>query len=303
MPSNDIPSDDLFYELFPDEQSAVHYLYQKGVFDNDQNCPACMRPMTVYIERELWRCTNRRCQRSLSIRHKSFFANSKLSCRKILNIARKWLNGDSTNSIVSSTAVSRPSVTSFLSYLREVVADSLEVEDYTIGGEGIIVEIDETKISKRKYNRGHRVEGAWVLGGVERTEERKLFLVEVPDRTANTLLPILRRHIRPGSIIYSDMFRSYFNIQTELDMQHETVNHSIEFARDINLTDLNEAPQITRIHTNSIEGTWAALKISIPKRNRTKNIEEHLFEFIWRRRHSGELWDALIIAMKLASYD
>ena len=31
--------------------------------------------------------------------------------------------------------------------------------DHSIGGEGIVVEIDETKMGKRKYNRGHMVEG------------------------------------------------------------------------------------------------------------------------------------------------
>ena len=31
--------------------------------------------------------------------------------------------------------------------------------DQSIGGEGIVVEINETRMGKRKYNRGHRVEG------------------------------------------------------------------------------------------------------------------------------------------------
>ena len=31
--------------------------------------------------------------------------------------------------------------------------------DPSIGGEGIVAEVDETKMGKRKYNKGHRVEG------------------------------------------------------------------------------------------------------------------------------------------------
>jgi len=30
------------------------------------------------------------------------------------------------------------------------------------------VEIDETKLCRRKYNRSHPVKGQWVFGGVER---------------------------------------------------------------------------------------------------------------------------------------
>ena len=32
-----------------------------------------------------------------------------------------------------------------------------------VGGEGKVVQIDESKFGKRKYHRGHRVEGQWVL--------------------------------------------------------------------------------------------------------------------------------------------
>lgn len=50
-----------------------------------------------------------------------------------------------------------------------------------------IVEIDESKIAKRKYNKGHKV-GAWVIGGIERSmlknkiknENKKMFLLPIP---------------------------------------------------------------------------------------------------------------------------
>lgn len=73
----------------------------------------------------------------------------------------------------------------------------------------IVVEVDESKFGKRKYHRGHRVEGVWVVGGVERTEERKMFLVSVPDRCKDTLHLILKNFIKPGSIIHTDMWKGY----------------------------------------------------------------------------------------------
>jgi hypothetical protein len=68
---------------------------------------------------------------------------------------------------------------------------------------------------------------------------------------------------------------------------HLTVNHSENF-RD----------PATGAHTNTIEGTWAGLKRAIKPRNRSKdNPEEHLMEFIWRRKHENNLWDAFINAI------
>ena len=74
-----------------------------------------------------------------------------------------------------------------------------------IGGPGVIVEIDEAKIGKRKYNKGAYREGMWVLGGVDRNTGN-CFLVPCPGnrRTAAVLLPIIERWVLPGTIIYSD---------------------------------------------------------------------------------------------------
>ena len=60
----------------------------------------------------------------------------------------------------------------------------VEEGDMMIGGPGIVVEIDESKFGKKKYHRGHPVEGVWDLGGVERTADRErhfcvLFLIEM----------------------------------------------------------------------------------------------------------------------------
>jgi hypothetical protein len=33
--------------------------------------------------------------------------------------------------------------------------------------------MNKTKLVKRKYHHGHRVEGVWVVAGVEKTAEKK----------------------------------------------------------------------------------------------------------------------------------
>ena len=106
------------------------------------------------------------------------------------------------------------------------------------------MEIDESKFGKRKNHYGHRVEGVWVLSGVEKTNERKTFLAVVPCRNARTLTEIIHQFIRPSSLIYSDMWRAYNGLSDEegMDWVHQVVNHSIEFITD------------DGVHTNTIEG-------------------------------------------------
>ena len=50
----------------------------------------------------------------------------------------------------------------------------------------------------------------WVFGLVDTSSTpAKGYMEVVPDRTANTLLPIIQRVVAPGSIIHSDMWRAY----------------------------------------------------------------------------------------------
>ena len=71
-------------------------------------------------------------------------------------------------------------------------------------------------------------------------------------------------------------------------MLHSTVNHSLHFK-----------DPITGVCTNSIEGTWAAMKGVIPKRKRTEEmIEPFLFEYMWRANNKEDLWSRFILALR-----
>ena len=112
-------------------------------------------------------------------------------------------------------------------------------------GFSIVVEVDETKMAKVKYHRGHPVDGGWVLGGVERTPDRNLFLLEVPVRNRQTITAALQTYIRPGSTIVTDFWRGYSTADIEqMGCSHQTVNHR-NFYRD----------PITGACTNTIEGS------------------------------------------------
>ena len=112
-----------------------------------------------------------------------------------------------------------------------------------IGGPGTTVEIDESKFGKMKYHQGHKIEGKWVFGGLC-LETKACFLVPVERRDKETLLPITRAQILPGTRVMGDLWRSYDCLKDE-GYDHLTVNHSLNFV-----------DPDTGAHTQDIENTW-----------------------------------------------
>ena len=93
--------------------------------------------------------------------------------------------------------LSQNTVSQWAHFMRDIVVDWARSTSEMIGGPGKKVEIDESKFGRRKYNKGHKVEGQWVFGGVERGSN-KCFLVAVEKRDAKTLTKIIKEWILPG---------------------------------------------------------------------------------------------------------
>ena len=99
----------------------------------------------------------------------------------------------------------------------------------------------------------------------------------VTRRDAATLLPIINRHVRPGSIVWSDEWRAYSRVQQLAPVtQHQTINHSIQFV-----------DPVTGVHTQNVDSYWNRVKT---KFKRMKGVQEsmlpsYLDEFMWRERH------------------
>lgn len=189
-------------------------------------------------------------------------------------------------SLYGSTLSSR-TVSNWYSCFREVCLNALETASSNanglIGGVGKIVEIDETKVGKRKYNKGRIVDGVWVFGMIEREGgEYRLEVCEHNKRDRATLLRYIHQHVAPGSTIISDEWRAYSTLQQE-GFNHQTVNHSLHFVD----------PE-TGAHTQNIESSWRALKRRIcrggvPKASLHLHFAEYLF-FYCSRRQGRDGW-------------
>lgn len=140
-----------------------------------------------------------------------------------------------------------------------------------IGGDGIIVEIDEAKFGRRKYNRGRLITGQWLFGGIERGT-KKIFILPVVSRKAEVLIPIIKKHIAPGSIIYSDCWKAYEQIDKST-YQHQTVNHSENFV-----------DPHTGVHTQNVERLWRDVRGVVPKYGRREyHFDHYLAEFVFKK--------------------
>jgi transposase-like protein len=210
-----------------------------------------------------------------------------------MHIAYLWLTNCTSETILQHTGHNTETVTAYKKHLRQLVIETLETDDTIIGGEGVVVQIDETKFGKRKYNRGHRVDGAWSIVGVEITDERRVFAEVVENRSEETIVNVLQRHVAEGSTIWTDCWKGYRNLSKLFNVNHQTVNHSREFVNKEN-----------GVNTNTVEGTNYALKHFIPPRNRTRQLlDAHLQEFVWRRKNEKTLWESFISALKTIKYN
>ena len=150
------------------------------------------------------------------------------------------------------------------------------------------MEIDESKFGKRKYHRGRRVDGVWVFGGIER-ESRRCFMVSVEDRTAVTLISIIKQYILPGTKVMSDCWKSYDMLEEE-GYIHGTVNHSLEFVNSE-----------TGDHTQNIESIWRAVKRLLPRSGTVKRHYNSFFaEFMFRRQYFEDCLDRLLAFLEEA---
>ena len=60
-----------------------------------------------------------------------------------------------------------------------------------VGGEGKTVQIDESKIGKRKYHCGHMAEGQWVFSAIKE-DSCKCSIVTMDNRKEETVTPVIR---------------------------------------------------------------------------------------------------------------
>lgn len=270
-------------------QRTIEYLRNIHLLPSSWSCcqQMCHEVKCHTSDKVEFRCNL--CNKRYSIRSNSIFYNVHICLRYLLLLTYLF----ASNTSVSLAArfmhhkVGRRSIMLWYGKLRDVLSVFLVSNPIALGGPDSVVEIDETCLGrKRKYHRGaFRGSGQkWVIGIVDRNS-KQCHIQLVPNRTRETLLPIIELHIPVGTVINTDEAPVY-RILNQQGFEHYTVCHKQTYV----------APDGT--HTNMIEGIWSHLKQVLKEKRGVTNdkLPAHIDEFLyrWNRKNEGEMYDLIL---------
>lgn len=291
-----VPELDKISRILSSNEMALLYLQEWGIMKRTMQCKKCRT--WCHLEKPGLRCGFTPCRARYSPFDGTFFANCRLPSSQILYIAYLWLVKTPVTSIQAQLGHSFSTICDYIVNIEDMVSSTITDHECKIGGRDVIVEIDESKFGKRKYHRGHHVEGVWVVGGIERTGERRVFAVSVTSRDKDMIKTVILDHVERGSIVYTDGWAAYgpaireLNEERNGDLKHETVNHSEGFISD------------SGVCTNGIEGVWHGIKCNLTSRHMNPGtVDRKILVYIWRRLNRGKLWDALMTAFRDVAYE
>ena len=285
------------HALFKNEDYALEFAGINGMFHIGRACdsaPACKGVYKIESdssEKTKYRLRCSVCREKKSLLHKTIFTNARINISTVFHLLYCWANEYSCHLTSHECKVSLNTVTNYFKKFRQACKYQIDKESHhKIGGPGMTVEIDETVMSKRKYNSGRLIKATWVFGGICRETGEK-FAQKVPNRKEVTLLPLIQKYIAPGSTIHSDGWKGYMNINSLPESYtHLRVNHKKNFVD----------PE-TGSHIQEVERMWKELKsIKVKYRGiQIKDIDLHIAEFLWRSKykinHNNSFPNAIIL--------
>lgn len=273
------------YNIFrKDKIEILIFLASIKLIKNKMICIDCKNYMKLNLDSKsldgyIWICNNQHKKLQISVRKFSFFNNIRKSFKQCFLFIYYWCEQKEQIKIINELSISKNTCSSWCFNLRELCqiiltnSSNFQLGGIDIDGSPKIVEIDESLFFRRKYNVGRCRSSGWVFGMIERGT-KKCMLIPVPNRSRQTLEPLIRKWILPGTHIISDKWGAYSFLAEDISYQYSSINHSLNFVDHDN----------SIVHTQSIECTWLHAKKSLRKIFGTTEtlLQGYLYEFIFR---------------------
>ena len=171
MGPSGVPNKMFITFLFSDHDVGVQFLKFVGLYPSSMVCCKCGWQMTWCVDsivkdgyrgRYMTAISASTCRVSTSVRHGTRFQQSNMNFMEVVfltHIVRRV----PARTIQQKHQFGSASITDWSKFCREVMFGYVLVSPQKIGCPNKTVEIDESKFARRKYNRGHKVKGQWVL--------------------------------------------------------------------------------------------------------------------------------------------
>lgn len=262
------------------EEEAVRFLQEKGVFAKHRTCSSnhVMKLQTSERRGYFWRCTKATCNnKRISIRDGTWFRYCSLPLVKALHFLFNWtLELSSGKCCAKQQGMQSYMTLEWNKCITEVLAEDLDRRPCRkIGGEGRIVEVDETVFAKHEHVSGKVVRSQWTVAGICR-ETGQSFLKMVPDRSANSFLDAIKENVSDGSIIYAYSWKGYKASQLEAaGFPQLTSNHRLNFVD----------PSTAEVAEELYDVVWGSDKWRSNHQTRSARQyqDSYLVEFVWRQ--------------------
>ena len=276
-----------FNKEFPTDDACLEYIKEQRWPAGVTRCEKCQQERRHYRVRGRTAYACDHCGNHIYPLAGTIFQKSSTSLRLWFYAA--YLMG-STRCGISAKQIQRETGVTYKTAWRIFRQIRSLMSDGDLRLEGPTVEVDETYYGGvRKYGTGRPMRGDKKKTPVVAIVQRhgRVVAKAIQDVRGCTLLGAIRKHVVPGSVIYTDELHGYDginNIRTKSGNPAGYIHHRIRHSDKIYVRG--------HIHTNSVEGFWSLVKRGIGGVYHSvgqKYLQSYLDEYSFRynRRHMG----------------